>query len=101
MLRRALTLRAAEAGAAADIDALTTCFILMLDGIWLEQSTNPGNITPRRANRICWYWLDAALVLRFRKARALPWTRWGRGPQTPTIKNCWGEQPSRKIRSAY
>jgi TetR/AcrR family transcriptional regulator, transcriptional repressor of bet genes len=61
LLRTALVSLVAEAGATVDIDELTACFILMLDGIWLEQSTNPGNIKRRRANRICWFWLDAVL----------------------------------------
>ncbi|MEJ0046696.1 MAG: TetR family transcriptional regulator C-terminal domain-containing protein [Rhodospirillales bacterium] len=61
LLHRALGALAAEAGAALDIDELTACFILMLDGIWLEQSTNPGNIKARRATEMCWFWLDAVL----------------------------------------
>jgi AcrR family transcriptional regulator len=61
LLHRALGALAAETSAIIDIDELTACFILMLDGIWLEQSTNPGNIKARRATQMCWFWLDAVL----------------------------------------
>jgi len=61
LLQRALGALVAETGASINIVELTACFILMLDGIWLEQSTNPGNIRPRRATQMCWFWLDAAL----------------------------------------
>jgi TetR/AcrR family transcriptional regulator, transcriptional repressor of bet genes len=61
LLQRALGALAAEVGASIDIVELTACFILMLDGIWLEQSTNPGNIRARRATQMCWFWLDAVL----------------------------------------
>jgi TetR/AcrR family transcriptional repressor of bet genes len=61
LLQRALGALAAESGASIDIVELTACFILMLDGIWLEQSTNPGNIRARRATQMCWFWLDAVL----------------------------------------
>ncbi len=61
LLRRALGALVAESGAAVDVAELTACFILMLDGIWLELSTNPGNIREKRAKQMCWFWLDAAL----------------------------------------
>jgi hypothetical protein len=44
------------------VNELTACLILLLDGIWLELSTNPGNIRETRARQICWFWLDTALA---------------------------------------
>lgn len=62
LLRRALAALAAESGADIDVGVMTECFILMLDGIWLELSTNPGNMTQRRVNRMCWFWIDSVLL---------------------------------------
>ena len=50
-----------EAGARLDLDDMTTCFILMLDGVWLELSLNPGNIAEDRARGICWRWVAAVV----------------------------------------
>jgi len=61
LLRKALGKLAKEAGADINLGDLTAGFILMLDGIWLELSINPGNIRQKRAMQICWFWLDAAL----------------------------------------
>jgi hypothetical protein len=61
VLRQALAQLAAEAQAKVDVDEMTTCFILMLDGVWLELSLNPGNIVEQRARQLCWSWMDAIL----------------------------------------
>ncbi len=61
LLRRALSDLAAENGAEADLDDVSDCFMLMLDGLWLELSTNPGGISEQRAVQICRQWLDRAL----------------------------------------
>jgi TetR/AcrR family transcriptional repressor of bet genes len=61
LLRAALGALAAEAGVDVDVRDVTTCFILMLDGIWLELSLNPGNITQKRASQMCWFWLNAVM----------------------------------------
>jgi AcrR family transcriptional regulator len=61
LLRKALGKLAKEADADIKLGDLTAGFILMLDGIWLELSINPGNIRQKRATQICWFWLDAAL----------------------------------------
>jgi len=61
LLRRAIAGLAAEVGSAMDVGTATDCFMLMLDGIWLELSTNPGNMTQRRVTRMCWFWLDSVL----------------------------------------
>jgi len=61
LLRKALGKLAKEAGADINLGDLTAGFILMLDGIWLELSINPGSIRQKRAMQICWFWLDAAL----------------------------------------
>jgi AcrR family transcriptional regulator len=61
LLRTALAALAAESGAAIDAGEMTACFILMLDGLWLELSVNPGNIGQKRALKMCWVWLDAVL----------------------------------------
>lgn len=64
MLQLVLAGLAAERQAPADTAALTTCFMLMLDGIWLEQATNPGAISGEAAAQLCWTFLDAALPLK-------------------------------------
>ncbi len=64
VLRQALGQLAAEAQVAVDVDEVTTCFSLMLDGVWLELSLNPGNISAERARQMCWFWIDAALHTR-------------------------------------
>jgi AcrR family transcriptional regulator len=61
VLSQALARLAAEAGASIDVNEITTCFILMLDGVWLELSLNPGNIAEQRARQLCWTWIDAVL----------------------------------------
>jgi TetR/AcrR family transcriptional regulator, transcriptional repressor of bet genes len=61
LLRTALAAVADEAGAAIDVDEITACFILMLDGVWLELTLNPGNIAEERARQLCWSWIDAVL----------------------------------------
>ncbi len=61
VLRQALTRLADEENARIDVDEMTTCFILMLDGVWLELSLNPGNIVEERARQLCWSWIDAVL----------------------------------------
>jgi hypothetical protein len=61
VLRQALARLAQDAGAAIDVDEMTTCFILMLDGVWLELSLNPGNIVEERARQLSWSWIDAVL----------------------------------------
>jgi TetR/AcrR family transcriptional repressor of bet genes len=90
LLQRALAALAAESGASIDTVELTACFILMLDGIWLEQSTNPGNIRARRASQMCWFWLDA--VLRTNGARPPS----GRGNPAPTRAFGSGGTPRRQ-----
>lgn len=62
VLRGALADMAAEAGREIDLDNMTACFILMMDGIWLEMSLNPGSITVPRAHEMCWAWIDAVVV---------------------------------------
>jgi AcrR family transcriptional regulator len=61
LLHAALDAVVTETGAEIDVAELTDCFMLMLDGLWLELSTNPGGIQEQRATQICWYWLDMAL----------------------------------------
>jgi AcrR family transcriptional regulator len=61
LLRNALAALAEEEGASIDAREMTACFILMLDGIWLELSVNPGNIRQKRATQLCWFWLEAVL----------------------------------------
>jgi AcrR family transcriptional regulator len=61
VLRQALGALAAERGAAVDLEGVTDGFMLMLDGVWLEMSVNPGNIGAARAAQIYWCWLDLAL----------------------------------------
>jgi AcrR family transcriptional regulator len=61
LLQKALAALAAEEGAEIDVGKATACFILMLDGIWLELSTNPGSMHEKRVARMCWFWLDAVL----------------------------------------
>jgi AcrR family transcriptional regulator len=61
VLSQALTQLAKEEGASIDVEDITTCFILMLDGVWLELSLNPGNIAEERARQLCWTWIDAVL----------------------------------------
>ena len=61
LLQRALEALVADAGLKVDVTRLTTCFMLMLDGIWLEMSVNPGSIAEGGASDLCWFWLDAAL----------------------------------------
>jgi len=61
VLSQALARLATEAGVSIDVNDITTCFILMLDGAWLELSLNPGNIAEQRARQLCWTWIDAVL----------------------------------------
>jgi AcrR family transcriptional regulator len=61
VLRQALAALAAETRVDIDLDEMTTCFILMLDGVWLELSLNPGNIVEERARQLCWSWIDTIL----------------------------------------
>lgn len=75
VLRKALAALAAEAGAKIDVDDMTACLILMLDGIWLELSLNPGNIAEARARQMCWAWIDAVLghsAVRAEKSKVPP-----------------------------
>jgi len=58
-LRGVLAGLAAEERATIALDDMTACFILMMDGIWLEMSLNPGGFAERRALQMCWAWLDA------------------------------------------
>jgi AcrR family transcriptional regulator len=58
LMRRALGELAAERKVDLDLTDLTTCFMLMLDGVWLEHSVNPGNLKERRILRMCRFWLD-------------------------------------------
>jgi AcrR family transcriptional regulator len=61
LLKAALAAMVTEAGAEMDVTLLTTAFMLMLDGVWLEISVNPGHIAESGAHEMCWFWLDAAL----------------------------------------
>jgi AcrR family transcriptional regulator len=61
LLMAALEPLVAESGARIDVALLTTAFMLMLDGVWLEISINPGHIAESGAHEMCWFWLDAAL----------------------------------------
>ena len=61
VLRQALAMLAAEEGAAIDVEEMTACFILMLDGVWLELSLNGGNLPEARGRQMCWSWIDAVL----------------------------------------
>lgn len=61
LLQKALQALADECRADIDVAQVTACFILMLDGIWLELSTNPGSMSQARVTRMCWFWLDAVL----------------------------------------
>ena len=76
LLRHALSSLAAENEAMIDVGEMTACFILMLDGMWLELSTNPGNIKQKRAQQMCWSWLDAIMAP---PAPPTPTRRTGRG----------------------
>ncbi|QUD89375.1 TetR/AcrR family transcriptional regulator [Phenylobacterium montanum] len=67
LLQQALEDLTVEAGVEVDLEQLTTAFMLMLDGVWLEISVNPGNIAESGAHAMCWFWLDAVLAGR-RKA---------------------------------
>ena len=69
LLRRALAALVEEAGAPVDVSRLTEGLMLMLDGIWLEISLNPGSIDEPRTRRLCWFWLDLALGARGPAAR--------------------------------
>jgi hypothetical protein len=60
-LQQGLEALIAEAEVRVDVPQLTTCFMLMLDGIWLEISVNPGSIAESGAHEMCWFWLDAVL----------------------------------------
>jgi len=62
LLGRALAGLVDEAGSTVDIDQLTEGLMLMLDGIWLEISLNPGSLDDARTRRLCWFWLDLALA---------------------------------------
>ena len=62
LLRKALSGLAKECEAEIDVAEMTACLILMLDGMWLELSTNPAKIKQKRAQQICWSWLDAILT---------------------------------------
>ena len=64
LLCRALEELVAEAGAVVDVDSLAEGLMLMLDGIWLETSLNPGVLDETRTRRLCWFWLDLALARR-------------------------------------
>ncbi|MDR3507907.1 MAG: TetR family transcriptional regulator C-terminal domain-containing protein [Caulobacteraceae bacterium] len=61
LLSQALAALVAEAGAKVDVAQLTDGLMLMLDGVWLEISLNPGSIAEARTHQMCWFWLDAAL----------------------------------------
>lgn len=61
VLRGALAEVAAESGRHIDLDDMTACFILMMDGIWLEMSLNPDSISAPRAHKMCWAWIDAVV----------------------------------------
>jgi len=61
VLRGALADLATQAGVVIALDEMTACFILMMDGIWLEMSLNPGAIGEQRARRMCWAWIDAVI----------------------------------------
>jgi AcrR family transcriptional regulator len=61
LLKQALDALVAEAGAKVDVAELTACFMLMLDGIWLEISLNPDSQADTPAHELCWFWLDAVL----------------------------------------
>jgi AcrR family transcriptional regulator len=61
VLRGVLADLAAEEGATIALDDMTACFILMMDGIWLEMSLNPGGIAEQRALQMCWAWIDAVV----------------------------------------
>jgi TetR/AcrR family transcriptional repressor of bet genes len=62
ILRRALAALVEETGASVDVDQLTEGLMLMLDGIWLEISLNPGSLDEAKTRRLCWFWLDLALA---------------------------------------
>ena len=62
LLRRALAALVEEAGSRVDVDQLTEGLMLMLDGVWLEISLNPGSLDEARTQRLCWFWLDLALA---------------------------------------
>ncbi len=61
LLRRALAALIEEEASPVDAGRLTEGLMLMLDGIWLEISLNPGSINESRTRRLCWFWLDLAL----------------------------------------
>jgi TetR/AcrR family transcriptional repressor of bet genes len=62
LLRRALAALVEEAASSVDVDQLTEGLMLMLDGVWLEISLNPGSLDDARTRRLCWFWLDLALA---------------------------------------
>ena len=57
LLRRALAALIEEEASPVDAGRLTEGLMLMLDGIWLEISLNPGSINESRTRRLCWFWL--------------------------------------------
>lgn len=61
LLQQALQALVDETGARVDVEQMTTAFMLMLDGIWLEISVNPGSIAEAGAREMCWFWLDGVL----------------------------------------
>jgi len=50
-----------EAESEIDLDEVTFSFLLMMDGIWLHMSLNPGNISEEQAEELCWSWLVSRL----------------------------------------
>jgi AcrR family transcriptional regulator len=61
VLRGTLAALADERGASIALDDMTACFILMMDGIWLEMSLNPEGIAEQRARQMCWAWIDTVM----------------------------------------
>lgn len=61
LLEQALGALVAETGVTIDTHQLTEGLMLMLDGIWLEMSLNPGGDVGQGAHRMCWFWLDSVL----------------------------------------
>jgi TetR/AcrR family transcriptional repressor of bet genes len=72
MLRDVLAGLAVESGANIALDDMTACLILMMDGLWLEMSLNPGGIAEQRALQMCWAWIDAVIGQPSPRASATP-----------------------------
>jgi AcrR family transcriptional regulator len=61
VLHPAVHALAKEAESDIALDDVTVSFLLMMDGIWLHMSLNPGNISEDQGESLCWSWLVSRL----------------------------------------